>query len=550
MKKQLRIYTITILCLLFVSSFLSCKPDSLPTTATPIGYLHNQHLHFHSIPRPCKRVEVHANGSVALRKVSTIKPDDSRQTLEGDTATFYFTPDMAGHYVIEYEYTYTNHFEHLVPENPEVILWEEGTYPFDVKNPTIPKGYSSFVSSNGFITIHYPTTTFSHFIHTILEIKPTKKASILSIEIKDYAVFPEAYSFSAKEKVMIQFNQERDRFKKGIRFQLHDKANRDEIVDSLDITKEIEMTTIEKISFIPQNDDLIHYLTQSIYFLEEGNLKLWNFKENKVSVLTNDQFYHHFTLSPDRTHIALSTATDTYLSDFEGNNLHKIFYGYHQPIFINDVLLLMVGANEWSESKTATYGDITIQNNVYQMPLVIYSLTNNEITTEAKINVFLGERWSMYHQTFADLSVNLVPFERSKDEYLIKVISPGLEPKWILIRRKSVIDYTQENTPWIEEKPYVFSDFAFEGDIQPAILMKETNNNHEEVLYLEKDYVALSLPEEKYRYLSFVRTVKDKLSAPSFYIETNRELCVFDKILKTTYTLPISAIDASRLGAK
>jgi hypothetical protein len=272
------------------------------------------------------------------------------------------------------------------------------------------------------------------------------------------------------------------------------------------------------------------------------------FKQNQVSILTTEQHYHHFALSPDRKQIALSTIKDTFICDIDGNNLQKIASDYHKLNFINNNKLLLVGSNNWLKANTASYGNITLQHNVYQMPLAVYNLTNKEIVSETDVNVFLGDRWSMYYPSFADLPVDLVPFERSSDEYLIKTISPGLEAKWILTHDNNVKEYIQENAPWIPEKPYIFNKFAFEGDIQPAILKKVTYNNQEDILYLERSYAALSFPEEKNRYLSCVRIVQDILSSPSFYIETKRKLCVFDKISKTTYTLPVNIIDATHLG--
>lgn len=547
MKKQLINLTIAFLLFVFLNSFSSCKKDN-STNPTPIGFLHNSHLHFHSIPRPYKHVEIHSNGSVALRNVTALLPDGSKQPLSNELVTFYFTPTTEGQFTLEYEFTYTNHFEHQVPENPDKITWESASYQFEVKNPLIPSGYSTKSSQQGLLSLYFPKTAHNKRIQAFIMIQPTSKPTLLSIALEDDVLFPEAYSFNGKEKVTIQLTQECELYQKGIRFELLDQSDRSKVIDSLEIKEPIPSIPLEQVLFLPQNGGQKDYLQHSIYFLEEGNLKLWNFQRNEISILTNDQYYIHFALSPDRQHLALSTIHDTYLADTDGKNLHKIVSDYHKPLFITNNSLILVGAKKWPTAKNATYGNITLQYNVYQMPLAIYHLTTNQLDMSFYANVYLGDRWSFYFPTFADIPVNIIPFERSEEEYLIKIISPGLEPKWLLLEGDTQIDYKQDNTPWIAEKPYIRNEFSFQGDIQPAILKKVTYNNQEDVLYVEKEYATLSFSEEKGRYLTFVRTVQDLLSAPSFYIESYRELCVFDKLSRLTYTLPVTEIDVSSLS--
>ncbi len=538
----------TLITMLATVTGISCKKTTMPMMERQIEYLHNEHLHFHSIPRPCKRVEINANGSVALRNVSVIKPDGGKQALEGDLATFSFVPDTPGNYKLQYQYTYTNHFEHLVPQNPDLATWNTGDYTFEAQNYPIPDGYQSVTSVNRYITVHFPSIADSSIIKAVIEIKPAKTTSILAIEIIDYAKFPEAYTISGKETVRILFPLEVKNFKAGIKFYLFSKENMNETIDSIELKKDLNLKPLDIVSLTLKGERPSQYIDQSLYFLEDGNLKLWNFIENIVSIITNDQSYRFFALSPNRKQIALSTLNDTYLCDYNGMDIHKIASGYNKPIFINDNLILLVGAYQWSEGEASTYGSITLQNNVYRMPLGVYNLTNKVISPEIQTNVYLGERWSMYFPTIADIPVDIVPFEKAPGEYLFKIISPGLEPKWIIVKGTQVSDYTREYTPWIATKPYIFQEFSFQGDIQQAILKNVTYNNQYDVLYVDSGYASLSFPEEKSQFVTFLRTVQDLLSAPSFYIERLNELCVYDKLSKKTYTLPVNSLSASHLG--
>jgi len=548
MRKDIKVLTIILISLLLVNIHLSCRFEQLPATLKPISYLHNEHLHLHSIPRPYKRIEVHANGSIALRNATVTFSDGTTLQLEGENATFYFTPTKPGQCTLQYEFTYTNHFEHINPENPDTVAWESGTFQLDVTNPIVPDDYQATPSKNGKIKIYLPNNAKAETIQTFLEIQPPNNPSLLSINMANVAIFPEAYTFYDEGKVLLQLNLEKEHYEKGILFELLDKTDPSKIIDSLEIQNIIKTTPVEKVSFLPDAKETPAYLQDAIFLLEEGNLKLWHFQRNEVSVFTNELKYLHLAISPDRKCLALSTLTDTYLMKMDDLSIKKIVSGYNKPIFITNNSILLVGANDWPIAKSSTYGNITIQHNVYQMPLAVYNLNDNDLIIQASVSVFLGDRWSMYYPKFSDLPVNLVPFERSKEEYLVKIISPGLEAKWIQIHREIVKDYTLENTPWIAEKPYIFNEFLFKGEIQSAILKKVTYNNQEEVLYVDDGYASLSFPEEKGRYVSFVRSIQDNLSAPSFYIETKKELCVFDKVMKKTYFLPITSINDSCLS--
>ncbi|MDD4663841.1 MAG: hypothetical protein PHD83_04160, partial [Caldisericia bacterium] len=186
MKKKAMIIIIALIIMLSATTGISCKKTSSPVTKSRIEYLHNEHVHFHSIPRPCKLVEINANGSVALRNVSVMKPDGGKQTLEGDMATFSFVPDAPGNYKLQYQYTYANHFEHLVPQNLELVKWKSDDFTFKVQNYPIPSKYQAITSANQHITVHFPPITDSTMVKVVIAIKPAKTTSILAIEIIDY----------------------------------------------------------------------------------------------------------------------------------------------------------------------------------------------------------------------------------------------------------------------------------------------------------------------------------------------------------------------------
>lgn len=109
-------------------------------------------------------------------------------------------------------------------------------------------------------------------------------------------------------------------------------------------------------------------------------------------------------------------------------------------------------------------------------------------------------------------------------------------------------DYTYENVPWIPTKPYINREFMFEGDVVTAILRKVTYSNQDDLLYVDINYAELSAPEDNGKYLAFVRTVKDHFSAPSFYIESHSELCVFDKCTHKIERIPVEGIEELHLG--
>jgi hypothetical protein len=528
--------------------FSGCQNQNLSTLDHPIKYLSNDHVHFHSIPRPCKRVEIHTNGSVAIRKVAVIYPSGSEKPLEGELATYFFTPDTPGVYTLRYEYAYTNHFEHLFPENPDAIDWENAEYTFHVRNYPIPADYESVVSTNQHITLHYPKTTDSHQVNLILEVKPFQVPTKMEITINNYAIFPEAYTFTGSDTVCILFPQDWQYCKDGIQFIQFDPQNQEEKKDTLTFQKDIPIKTAKSQPLLLNDQKPAEYIEHSVFFLEEGALKVWNFKVNQLTTLANDQDYRHFALSPNQKQIALSTLNDTYICDYNGMNIKKIAPGYHKPIFVNDSTLLLVGAYQWPEGTLATYGKVQIQNNVYRMPLAFYSLSIQTYLAEIQVDVFLGDRWSMYYPTFESIPVDIVPFEKSSGVYLLKINSPGLEPKWLSVNQTTVQEYTNVDTPWIAQKPVISREFWYQGDIQEAILRKTTHSNQDDVLYVEKDYATLSLPEAKGRFLTFVRTVQDIVSAPSFYVEKYQELCVYDNVTKHTYTLPTRAVTVTHLG--
>lgn len=550
MKKNNKIKTLSIVIMMIVlvsHAGFGCRDDVSESRKT-IHYLFNEHFHFHSIPRPCKRVEIHTNGSNAIRKVMVTLPSGADKPLEGDLAVYSFTPDTPGHYRVKYEYAFTNHFEHLFPEKPDSVKWESSEFQFQVENYPIPTHYKSISSVNQHITLFYPEKTDSKTVDLVLEVKPFSTPSKLEIQIPDFANFPEAFSFTGPETVSIHFPQDRQYCTNGMQFILFDSQNRENTQDSLSFQQEIRLEP-KKQTILQLNDAKPdEYLQKSVYFLEEGVLQIWNFQLNQVNVLANDQDYRHFALSPNHKQIALSTLNDTYLCDYNGSDLKKIAPGYHKPVFLNDHLVLLVGAYQWPEGKEATYGNIRIQNNVYRMPVGIFDLSLQDFVLQSEVQVYLGDRWSMYFPTFESLPVDIIPFEKTSGEYLLKVNSPGLQPKWVMLTQSGSYDYDQENTPWIPESPFLYREFMFEGDIQEAILKKTTHSNQNDLLFVEKGYAILNLPEEKNRYLTFVRTVRDIVSAPSFYIETHQELCVLDYVTKKIFTLPSRAITVSHLG--
>jgi hypothetical protein len=182
------------------------------------------------------------------------------------------------------------------------------------------------------------------------------------------------------------------------------------------------------------------------------------------------------------------------------------------------------------------------------MPLYIYNILDSKISHELSINVYLGDRWGMYYPTFADIPVELYPFKKDKDSYLFKIAFPGLTEKWIKYYKNNIEDYKGENVPSIPTKPYTNWEFMFEGDVVTAILRKVTYSNQDDVLYVDTNYAELSVPEDNGRYLAFVRTIKDHFSAPSFYIESHSELCVFDKCTGKIERIPVRGIEELHLG--
>jgi hypothetical protein len=538
----------TVVCFSFLG--ISCQPVKPVQKEEPIGFACNNHLHLNSIPRPCKRIEIYPNGSVGLQNVVITKPNGEKLPIKGEPASYYFTPDEPGEYHIDYEYAYTNHFEHLTVEDSKTVTWEKGNFVFNVPNYPIPEGYLSVTSTNQLVKIYYPLVCHTQMVDLILEIKPLPNVSIVALDIKDFAIFPEAYTLTGTKEVRILFQQDRKFVQSGIYLDLLDKEHHNEKIDSLLLKQDIPFVPLTVSELAMNGEELTQFLSHSVYYLENGDLKLWDFINNQKTVLLSGKDFAFFDISPDRKHIAISTKVDTFLCDFAGKDLKMVGASFIRPRFVTNDELMMTSSATWESAKSARYGNITLTNNVFAMPVQIYYIQKAMLSPKILVNVFLGERYGMYFPTVADYPVDILPFDRGQGKFLFKIISPGLDQKWVLFNGATVEEYRDENVPWIPTKAYVFREFSFEGDIKNAILRKVTYSNEYSVIFVETNYAELSLPQEQGRYLAYVRTVGDHLSAPHFYIETFQELCVFDKLTLKTYRLPVQNIAGLILGAK
>lgn len=478
------------------------------------------------------------------------KPNGEKESIKGEPASCYFTPDEPGKYQVAYEYAYTNHFEHLTVEESKAVTWEKGSFVFDVLNYPIPDGYMSATSTNQFVNIYYPKVCHTQMVELILEIKPLSKVSIVSLDIKDYAKFPEAYTLTGKKEIRILVPLDRKFVQSGIQLYLLDKTDRNQKLDNMLFKQDIPYEPPAVSELVMNGEELTQFLSHSVYFLESGDLKLWDFQYNKTTVLLSGKDFAFFDISPDRKHIAISTKLDTFLCNFAGKDLKMIGIGLIRPRFMTNDKVMMTGGTAWESAKSVRYGNITLTNNVFAMPIQIYDIQKALLSPRILVNVFLGERYGMYFPTVADYPVDVLPFDRGNGKFLFKIISPGLEQKWVLFNGTAVEDFSDENVPWIPTKAYVYHEFAYEGDIKNAILRKVTYSNEFSVLFVETNYAELSLPQDQGRYLAYVRSVGDHLSAPGFYIETLQELCVFDKLINKTYRLLVQNSEALLLGAK
>ena len=548
--KLLRNYIVILLVLSILFSLNACRTKNIKTdyNETELRYISNEQIHFNSIPWTFKKIEFLPNGSIALDNVVVTKPDGSKLPLTPEGFLYSFVPDNQGVYCISYDYTYSNHFENVLPEDKSSLIWEKGAFTFNVKNYPIPEDYYSIQSNNKYINIHYPKETSNDLVDLVLEIKPLPKPAVVSVIIKDYANFPEAYKIPAERNVTLYFSQKREYAKNGIEIELHEQSDQNKIFDSLSFTKDIPYIPLPEEELNMNGEEKDKFLSHLVYYLENGDLKIWDYKTNKVTILLSGKNLSFFDLSPKRNYIALSNKVDTYICSYSGKDFRKIGGGMIRPKFISEDEVIMVSSSRWNEAKSANYGNVVITNNVYAMPLYIYNTVDSKISHEFSINVYLGDRWGMYYPTFADVPVELYPFKMDTDSYLFKIAFPGLTEKWIKYYKNTIEDYTYENVPWIPTKPYINQEFMFEGDVVTAILRKVTYSNQDDVLYVDINYAELSAPEDNGRYLAFVRTIKDHFSAPSFYIESHSELCVFDKCTGKIERIPVRGIEELHLG--
>lgn len=336
--------------------------------------------------------------------------------------------------------------------------------------------------------------------------------------------------------------------KNGLNIELQDKDDNSKKIDTFQFKFYISFQPTPQTKLVINGEDPADWVKYSVYYLDNGDLKVWDFKNKHVYVLLSGQSFAFLALSPDRKNIAVSTMQNTYLCDYDGTNLTQIGAGLIRPQFINQDEILMVASSDWKPGKSASFGAETVSQNVYEMPLQIYQIKQSRLLDpQILINVFLGDRWSMYYPTFADIPTYCLPFKIREGYYLFKLNFIGSD-RWVFWNGKTTEEYTKENVPWFPFKPYVYNEFAFEGNISRAILQKVTYNNGDDVLYVDPGYAELFLPDNQNRYLAFVRTVKDNLSAPSFYIETLSELCVFDKLTKQIMRLSVQTVSDLKLG--
>lgn len=550
--KKLITNTALVLCtsiLLFIE--VSCSPLQVtPKTFNLwIGFLHNNQIHLTSIPRPCKRVDILTNGSVGVRNVVLITPTKEQIPIKVENSSFNFTPEIPGEYSVSYEYTYTNHFEHLEPDyNNSDLVWEKGDMPISVPNYSIPPGFEKVSSQNQLVTLYYPISVSSSIVDLVLECKVLQKPSIMTMDIKQWATFPQAYQFSGKQLIRIPLPLDRKHIQNGIAFELLDAGDRTKKIDTLTFKLDIPYIPSIQSEFNLDGEKPTDWMKHTVYYLENGDLKVWDFKINRAYILLTGHSFAFLALSPDRKYIALSTIEDTFLCDYMGKNFKKIGAGLIRPQFIGKDEIVMVASSNWNTEKSVTVKSVTISQNVYEMPIQIYQIQKSQLM-ESKIlvNVYLGDRWSMYYPTFADIPTDILAFKRSENKYLFKLKYIG-EDRWVSWDGKTTEEYTKKDVPWFPFQPYIFNEFAYAGDITKAILQKVTYNNGDDVLYVDPAYAELSLPDNQNRYLAFVRTVKDNLSAPSFYIETQSEICVYDKLTKQMMRLPVQTVQALKLG--
>ncbi len=537
-----------VLCILFSLNACGTKNIKTDYSETELRYISNGQIHLNSIPWTFKRIDFLPNGSIALDNVIVTKPDGNKLTLTPEGFSYSFVPDTQGKYRISYDYTYSNHFENVLPEDKSSLTWEKGEFTLNVENYPIPKDYDSVASNNKYIKIYYPKETSVDSADLVLEIKPLQKNAVVSVNIKDYANFPEAYKIPEGKNVTLYFPQKREYAKNGVTIELHEETDQSKIIDSLLFVKDIPYTPSPEEELNMNGEEKDKFLSHSVYYLENGDLKIWDYKNNNVTLLLSGKNLSFFDLSPKRNYIAVSNKIDTYICSYSGKDFRKIGGGMIRPKFISEEEVIMVSSSNWNEAKSVNYGNVVITNNVYAMPLYIYNILDSKISHELSINVYLGDRWGMYYPTFADIPVELYPFKMDKDNYLFKIAFPGLTEKWIKYYKNNIEDYKGENVPLIPTKPYANWEFMFEGDVVTVILRKVTYSNQDDVLYVDTNYAELSVPEDNGRYLAFVRTIKDHFSAPSFYIESHSELCVFDKCTGKIERIPVRGIEELHLG--
>jgi len=204
---KLRTNTVLTLCIsifLFIQASCSPLPIAPKVVDLSIGFVHNNQIHLTSIPKPCKRINVLANGSVGIRNVVLILPSKEQVPMKAENSSFNFTPDIPGEYSVTYEYTYTNHFEHLEPDyNNSDLVWEKGDLSMSVPNVSIPDGYEKVSSQNKYLTLSYPTFVSSSMVDLVLECNILPKPSIVTMDIKGWATFPDAFVFSGKQLIRI-----------------------------------------------------------------------------------------------------------------------------------------------------------------------------------------------------------------------------------------------------------------------------------------------------------------------------------------------------------
>ncbi|MDI6861731.1 MAG: hypothetical protein QMD25_07005 [Caldisericia bacterium] len=536
---------IILLSVFIILSLFSCNKKEMKIISLP----ENKEVLLNTIPTPGKRITI--NPKLPLRNIKLTYPDNTISTLDiekNPTIVLY----EKGDYTLTYEFCYEDVNKAIVGKIPgNDKEWKSGSLSFSITNFEISEPYNFKKSKNLTFAWVKPSSPYGRY-SSYIEVINSKPSSLYLVQEKnsqEFEWFLCEINEIKKIRISLFFNFIPN-VRNKIGFKLKEKDS-NKIIDELFV--EIYPSLIQNNYFFKINEKKESFLKHVIYYIEDGDVFCYDFKNNKYYKLNEGYFIKTISLSPDGSYLVFSSRNSSYISKFNGEEFTKIADDAIEPIFAknhSDFIFLIQSKDKWkfgwNEKK---------QQNEVQAEIYTFNIKEKKLKSHGYFSFPVTENYTMYDPDFLfkdfysyfaiiDLS-NIKPILSShpyeKDDLLtIKIDSYNF--KNLLFNGKDIREF-QNDVSFMDERPSI-GHIIWKNELREAIILGTEVSPYGMIKYIEESQSRLGSVSERDEYLCFIRYRGDIY--PSSNIEQMQEvyseLCIYNKYLNFIKAIPVRGL--------